>query len=71
MKKNVSQTDRYVRMAVGAAILLLGLLLGSWWGLIGLVPLATGALSYCPLYQLLGFSTVKAPRKPSWSKRSG
>lgn len=55
---NESNADRLARIALGLA--LLGLFFfgpKSAWGLIGLVPLLTGALGWCPLYQLLGWST--------------
>lgn len=60
MKANVGSFDRILRIAVGVALLaLLFILPGNerWWGLIGLVPLATGLFSYCPAYTLLGLST--------------
>lgn len=69
MKKNMSQTDRYIRLAVGVVIIVLGLVFSSWWGLIGLIPLVTGIINYCPLYDVLGISTLKKTRKESWSKR--
>jgi hypothetical protein len=34
-----------------------------WWGLIGIVPLATGLLSWCPLYLPLGMSTCAHDKK--------
>jgi Protein of unknown function (DUF2892) len=58
MKTNVGMIDRLLRAGLG--VLLIALTLTGTigvWGWIGLVPLATAALSYCPLYQLLGFST--------------
>jgi len=60
MKANVGSIDRIIRIAVGIALLaLLFILPGNerWWGLIGLVPLATGLFSVCPAYSLLGMST--------------
>jgi hypothetical protein len=50
---NIGTTERVIRIAVG--VLLLGLLLigknpWRWIGLIGLVPLATGLIGWCPLY---------------------
>jgi hypothetical protein len=36
----------------------------KWFGLIGLVPLATAVFGYCPLYSLLGMSTCPAGGKP-------
>ena len=60
MQNNVGPTDKLLR--IGAAVILLGLgatgVIG-WWGLIGLVPLATGLLNWCPAYRLLGINTCK------------
>ncbi|OYT96992.1 MAG: hypothetical protein CFE49_04310 [Pseudomonas sp. PGPPP3] len=60
MQNNVGHTDKLLR--IGAAVILLGLgatgVIG-WWGLIGLVPLATGLLNWCPAYRLLGINTCK------------
>jgi Protein of unknown function (DUF2892) len=63
MKTNVGSIDRILRIVVGLA--LIGATLSGaigLWGWIGLVPLLTGALSTCPVYTLLGFSScpVKA-----------
>jgi hypothetical protein len=58
MKTNVGLIDRVLRALLG--VLLIGLTLSGAigvWGWIGIVPLATAALSYCPLYQVLGFSS--------------
>jgi len=63
MKKNIGSTDRTIRFVGGAVIVLAGLILKSWWGLIGILPLTTAAISYCPLYALLGWSTIRAKDK--------
>ena len=60
MTRNVGGLDRTVRIVVGLALLSLTIILegnARWWGLIGLVPLATGLFSTCPLYSILGFNT--------------
>lgn len=60
MKANVGTLDRSLRIAAG--LILLGLSLGcviGLWGLIGIVPLATGLFRFCPAYPLLGISTCK------------
>ena len=59
MKKlmNIGNTDRLIRIALGVAIAVLGIVFKSWWGLIALVPLATAAVSTCPLYLPFGIST--------------
>lgn len=59
MTSNVGRTDRRVRIGLGLIILLLGMLLGSWWGLIGLVLLITGYIRWCPVYAPFKFSTVE------------
>ena len=58
MKLNVGGIDRILRIALG--LVLTGLAATGaigWWGWIGLVPLATGAFSFCPLYTVLGMNT--------------
>ena len=58
MKKNVGGIDKALRILVGAG--LLGATLAGVfpvWGYIGIVPLATGLLGWCPLYPLLGRSS--------------
>ena len=61
MTRNVGGIDRILRIVVG--LVLLGLTyLGTigWWGLIGIVPLATALVGFCPLYTLLGLNTCSA-----------
>ena len=60
MKANVGRLDRIVRIAIGLILLSLIVLLPGperWWGLLGVIPLATASLSFCPLYNLLGISS--------------
>ena len=57
MKKNLGTIDRAIRILIGVGILGLGAANGSWFGLIGLVPLLTGALGFCPAYCPLGISS--------------
>ncbi|HEX6156425.1 MAG TPA: DUF2892 domain-containing protein [Burkholderiales bacterium] len=60
MKRNIGTVDRAIRAALGLALLsLLVLVEGNarWLGLIGLVPLATAALGWCPAYLPFGIST--------------
>jgi len=58
MKHNVGSVDRLLRIILGLLIAILGVVFDSWWGLIGVIPLATGLFSFCPLYFLLKLSTV-------------
>jgi sulfite exporter TauE/SafE len=57
MKKNMGKTDRTLRIIAGIIILAAGLYLKSWWGLIGLIPLGTALIGWCPLYVPFKIST--------------
>jgi len=62
MKKNVGSFDKIFRIVVGIAVLSLLFLLEApmnYLGLIGLVPLGTALMNWCPLYTLLGINTCK------------
>ncbi len=58
LPSNESTLDRGVRVVLGLAVLSL-VFVGpkSLFGLVGLVPLATGLLGSCPIYTLLGISS--------------
>ena len=58
MKSNEGTLDRTVRIAVGLALLSL-VFLGpqTAWGWIGVVPLLTGIVGFCPIYKVLGLNT--------------
>ncbi len=64
-KTNEGNMDRILRVVIGAALLIAYFTMdgASKWLLIGIVPLLTGALGWCALYQILGFSTC--PMKKS------
>lgn len=57
MKKNVGKTDKIFRISAGILIILIGIYFKSWWGLIGLLPIVTALIGWCPPYALLGIST--------------
>jgi hypothetical protein len=62
MKANVGTIDRIIRVIVGLAIIGVGVYFQSWWGAIGVVPILTAAIGYCPPYHLLGISTCCTPK---------
>ena len=64
MKRNVGPLDRIIRITLGI-ILIAAALTGyiGWWGWIGIVPLATGLMSSCLLYSLLGIKTCPVGKK--------
>ena len=60
MKNNVGSLDRVVRIIMGLGLLSLVFLLNGslrWIGLMGLVPLMTAVMGFCPLYRVFGLST--------------
>jgi hypothetical protein len=60
MTKNVGTIDRAVRIIAGAALMGAAAagMIGPW-GWIGVVPLLTGIVSWCPAYSLVGIRTCK------------
>lgn len=58
MNANIGNTDRIIRIVVGLALLSL-VFVGpqTMWGLVGLIPLGTAFIRFCPLYTLIGMNT--------------
>lgn len=58
MEANVGISDRWMRMPLGLALILL-VFIGPQtpWGWLGLFLLVTGLLRFCPFYKLLGVTT--------------
>lgn len=62
MKKNIHPIERVVRVVGGLGIASLAFWgPSSYWFLLGLIPVATGLMGWCPPYALLGISTC--PKK--------
>ena len=59
MECNVGKTDRIIRVIVGAGIIAIGVYLKSWWGAIGVIPIITAAIGWCPAYLPFGISSCK------------
>ena len=57
MKINVGGIDKILRIAVGLALIAWALVGGPVWAWVGVVPLATGAIGWCPAYNLFGMNT--------------
>ena len=58
MNKNVGSIDRTLRIIVGVALISL-VFVGPQtpWGWVGLVPLVTALIGFCPAYTLLGINS--------------
>lgn len=59
LKKNVGYVDSIIRVVIGSLIVGIGLYFDSMWGLIGLIPVFSGAVSFCPVYKVLSLDTAK------------
>lgn len=58
LPKNEHQIERLLRVVLGVGLLALTVVgPKTLWGLVGIVPLATGLMGSCPLYTVFGFST--------------
>lgn len=63
MKTNVGGIDRVLRIVIGLG--LIGLTLTGTigvWGWLGVVPLATGAIGWCPPYAIFGWNTCSTKK---------
>ena len=57
MKCNMGGIDRIVRGVAGVALIVWALMGGPVWAWIGVLPLATAAIGWCPAYVPFGIST--------------
>ncbi|MBN1930158.1 MAG: DUF2892 domain-containing protein [Desulfobacterales bacterium] len=59
MKCNVGRLERIIRVIIGLGLMGAGILFNSWWGIIGLIPLLTAIIGWCPVSAAIGFSTCR------------
>jgi len=59
MKTNVGGIDRVLRILVGLALIVWTFFGGPVWAWIGVVPVVTALVGFCPVYPVLGLSTSK------------
>lgn len=72
MVKNVGSTDKVIRWIIGLILISMIFWVDSpwrWVGLIGFIPILTGSINYCPLYQVVGISTAKKPDQPQQGEK--
>ena len=66
MKSNVGGIDRTLRIVIGLALIAAAVMgVFTPWGYIGVVPLLTGLLGWCPPYAIFGWSTCKSCKTDS------
>ncbi len=63
MQTNVGGADKILRIVAGIALLAWAVFGGPVWAWIGIVPLATGLLGWCPAYTMLGMNTCPLSKK--------
>jgi len=62
MTQNVGSIEKVIRIVIGVALLVWGFVLSepvNYWGAIGIVPLVTALIGYCPAWSLIGINTNK------------
>ena len=64
MQRNIGSTDRIIRIIVGVVLLSL-VFIGprSAWGYLGLIPLVTALVGYCPMYRVI--AAFRSPARRS------
>jgi hypothetical protein len=65
MKTNIGNIERGIRILAGLILIALAATnTVGWWGWLGVVPLATGLLGWCPPYAMLGINTCSSKKAP-------
>lgn len=67
MNPNVGSADKVIRIIIGIALLSMLLWVqgnAKYWGLIGIIPIATALMSWCPAYAIVGIKTCPAKGGP-------
>jgi hypothetical protein len=62
MTKNLGSVDRGIRAVLGVVIIAAGFIFNTWWGAVGIVPLFTALVGWCPAYVPFGISTCAVKR---------
>ena len=62
-ERNVGSVDQAIRIVMGVVLFALLAMQVTPWGLLGLLPLATGLSAFCPLYRVLGIDSCE--RRPA------
>ena len=60
MQANIGKTEKIIRIIVGIAIVATGVAYQSWWGAVGVIPLVTALINYCPAWSIFGINTCKS-----------
>lgn len=69
MEKNISKTDRTLRVIVGLASVILAIVYSPWWLILAVFALATAATQKCPIYTLFKRKNKPVAKKPAKKKK--
>lgn len=64
MKANVGGMDKKLRIVAGIGMIAAGVITQSWWGAVGIIPLATALINWCPAYAAAGLCTANKCETP-------
>lgn len=59
MQCNVGKKDKTLRLVLGLALVVWGVVSQNWLGAIGLVLIITAMIRFCPAYTVIGMNTDK------------
>jgi Inner membrane protein YgaP-like, transmembrane domain len=59
----MGKSDKSIRLILGALIITFGIYFQSWWGVLGLIPILTSVINWCPLYASFGISTISKQKE--------
>lgn len=63
MRPNVGKPDKIIRYTLGIIVIAGGIFYESWWGAIGIIPILTATINWCPIYAIFGISTISKEEK--------
>ncbi len=67
MTKNMGTADRVIRVVLGVGLLSLAFVGPQTpWGYVGLIPIVTALIGYCPAYSVFGIRTCPAAPRGSF-----
>ena len=62
MRYNIGSSEKIWRVILGFLIILIAYYYKSWWGALGIIPIATGFIGFCPFYAMISISTCTEKR---------
>lgn len=55
----MGKADRIIRGIIGLILLTIALVYHTWWGAIGIIPLVTALIGFCPMYVIFGIKSCR------------